>query len=374
MTRRRCTIQWVIRQSPLAVGIVLILCSSCAGNPPRAGDQTASDPPSAQVEWDLPGLPSGNVATYSHIDAHYTESVLAAAPPRDSLPVKEGPAPRPTNRPARATDRVVEVAPVAPSADADVHTADLAPTGSAAKPQRRPWKYELERWVGRYEDLRTRTWGTFFIRRDGRDSQWCSGTVVAARNKSLIWTAAHCLYEPVKKTWYNENVLFVPGYHEGNKPYGLWKVSRMHVPDEWTELVNGEPNWSYDFGAVVVEPRDGKYIQDVVGAQGIVFNGRRGHTYRTGGYPVEHPYTGEWLFTCEARFGGVDPKLSPATTGIGCDMTGGASGGGWIVGGASVATMGWVISVNSYAYADKPEMYGPYHGEAALLFYRRVSR
>ena len=54
---------------------------------------------------------------------------------------------------------------------------------------------------------------------------------------------------------------------------------------------------------------------------------------------------------------------------IGCDMTGGASGGGWVVGNA-------VHSVVSYGYGDQPNViYGPYQStEARALFDAAAAR
>ena len=95
------------------------------------------------------------------------------------------------------------------------------------------------------------------------------------------------------------------------------------------------------------------------------------------GYPVNRPFNGGSLFTCTARFGGVDVTAgSPPATGIGCDMTGGSSGGGWLIGlgRGGLKGAGWVFSVNSYGYGNDPEMYGPYHGKDALAFYRRWSQ
>ena len=52
---------------------------------------------------------------------------------------------------------------------------------------------------------------------------------------------------------------------------------------------------------------------------------------------------------------------------IGCDMTGGSSGGGWLVGNN-------VYSVNSYGYLTEPNvMYGPYQGAAAQSLYSSAS-
>jgi hypothetical protein len=53
--------------------------------------------------------------------------------------------------------------------------------------------------------------------------------------------------------------------------------------------------------------------------------------------------------------------------GIGCDMTGGSSGGGWIVGGT-------LYSENSYGYDNQPNvMYGPYLESVAQSVYHAAA-
>jgi V8-like Glu-specific endopeptidase len=221
------------------------------------------------------------------------------------------------------------------------------------------------------------TSGTFFIRLQGQIVQWCSGTVVASASKSLVWTAAHCFYDPKTRTWFDTDVVFVPGYNKGNRPFGAWRARLLAVHPRWLNMSGESERWSHDVAAVVLEPREGQFVQDVVGAQGIWFNLGRGQRYVSNGYPVDPPFNGDSLFTCRARFGGVDRTAgTPASTGIGCDMTGGSSGGSWLIGlGQGPARgLGWVFSVNSYGYGNTPEMYGPYHGKDALAFYRRMSQ
>jgi hypothetical protein len=58
---------------------------------------------------------------------------------------------------------------------------------------------------------------------------------------------------------------------------------------------------------------------------------------------------------------------------IGCDMTGGSSGGGWVIEDASGNA--FVNSVNSYKYISPSEplaMYGPYHGDGTANLYNAV--
>ena len=70
--------------------------------------------------------------------------------------------------------------------------------------------------------------------------------------------------------------------------------------------------------------------------------------------------------------GGNDRSASPPTIAIGCDMTGGSSGGGWIVN--MKDGLGTLVSVNSYGYFSQPDaMYGPYQGNAAERLYDQAS-
>ena len=69
------------------------------------------------------------------------------------------------------------------------------------------------------------------------------------------------------------------------------------------------------------------------------------------------------------RLGAAEQRhaANPPTLGIGCDMTGGSSGGGWIVGSN-------VVTVNSYGYDDQPDvMYGPYQGTRRAIALHRGS-
>jgi hypothetical protein len=124
-------------------------------------------------------------------------------------------------------------------------------------------------------------------------------------------------------------------------------------------------NLSFDVGAAVVSTNaSGQALTDVTGGgRGIEFNYAREQTYQSFGYPAGPPFNGQRLWTCTSGYLGPDPLTSPQTMSIGCDMTGGSSGGGWVVGSS-------VYSVNSYGYSDQPGvMYGPYQGpEAQSLF------
>jgi hypothetical protein len=112
-----------------------------------------------------------------------------------------------------------------------------------------------------------------------------------------------------------------------------------------------------------VNTSGGQTLTDTVGSRAAGFNQPAEQHYLSHGYPAAPPFTGGRMFICESDLGVRDTSANPPTMGIGCDMTGGSSGGGWVVGNT-------VLSVNSYGYLNQPNvMYGPYQGSVAQQLY-----
>ena len=176
----------------------------------------------------------------------------------------------------------------------------------------------------------------------------CSGTALLSGNKSVVWTAGHCVNEGPGA--FATNWQFVPAYKDGSAPLGAYVAENLFTTSAW----GNSGDFSYDLGAAVVAPAGGTALTDRVGGRGIAFNSARSQTYQSYGYPAAPPFDGERLWRCTSPLQTSDTGANPATLGIGCDMTGGSSGGGWIVGSN-------VVSVNSYGYDNQPDvMYGPY--------------
>jgi hypothetical protein len=202
----------------------------------------------------------------------------------------------------------------------------------------------------------------------------CSGTAVSSPNHSLVWTAGHCVFDPgVLGSGFATNWEFVPGYNNGRKPFGEWPASHLATTRQWkgTNLLGGGDT-AFDFGAATVAPRGGKLLQNRIGARRIAFNQPRNQVYTAFGYPAESPpreVNGEHLFRCRSPYRGADPSLGPpAPMRISCDMTAGASGGGWVTWRDG---RGYISSVTSYGYSnDSAHFYGPYQGNAALALHR----
>ena len=189
----------------------------------------------------------------------------------------------------------------------------------------------------------------------------CSGTALLSGNKSVVWTAGHCVNQGPGA--FATNWSFVPGYKDGSSPLGQYAARQLLTTTPWRTA----GDFGYDLGAAVVSPVNGRSLTDATGGEGIAFNYSRTQQYQSHGYPAASPFTGQRLWVCDAPWGTDDTSATPATMGIGCDMTGGSSGGGWIVGSN-------LYSVNSYGYTNQRNvMYGPYQGSVAQSLYNQAA-
>jgi hypothetical protein len=203
----------------------------------------------------------------------------------------------------------------------------------------------------------------------------CSGTAVRSPSHTLVFTAGHCVFDSQFGGGAATNWIFVPGFDEGRRPFGNWTARRLYTTAGWQDSADAR----FDAGAAVLaRDREGRGVQDVVGARGIAFNQPRDQVYTAFGYPAESPFNGGRLYSCTSAYMGDDTTFgSPRPMRIRCDMTAGASGGGWVAG------EGIVASLTSYAYEcvgvilpcgnpEKGNLFGPYFGGAIQDLYRRA--
>ena len=111
-------------------------------------------------------------------------------------------------------------------------------------------------------------------------NHFCTASVVASPGRDLLMTAAHCI-SGGKGGGYNQDIVFIPGYQDGAAPYGVWTPAKLLVDPHWAS--SSDPD--YDVGFVVLQPNDGKNIEDVLGANRIGFNAGYSHLVRVTGYP-----------------------------------------------------------------------------------------
>jgi len=195
----------------------------------------------------------------------------------------------------------------------------------------------------------------------------CSATTVNSRNRNVVWTAGHCVFDSESAAFVS-NWIFVPAYKDGVAPFGEWPARRLATTPGWQDSAN----LRYDLGAAVVAKNTaGQRLQAVVGARGIGFDQPRDQLFSIYGYPAVAPpveFTGEREFRCISSLAGIDRPVGsgPATTKVDCDMRSGASGGGWIVGTT-------LLSVTSYSYpTESARLYGPQMSTGAKELYKSV--
>lgn len=111
----------------------------------------------------------------------------------------------------------------------------------------------------------TPTVGALFTTTSGGDlgSHFCTASVVASPQKDLAVTAAHCMQSVA-----GQRIDFVPGYHDGSAPYGIWPVTRVVVDQAWSASASIDD----DVAFLVINPaRRGVTLQDVTGAERLGF-------------------------------------------------------------------------------------------------------
>ncbi|MFJ2741789.1 trypsin-like serine peptidase [Streptomyces sp. NPDC087440] len=208
-----------------------------------------------------------------------------------------------------------------------------------------------------------KTSGRVFFTYQGRTAS-CSGNSVTSQNKSTVVTAGHCV--KLDGAWHT-NWVFVPAYNDGATPYGTWTAAKTSATDQWA----ASEDMNYDVGLAVVNPLNGQKLSDVVGAQGIQFNGGYNKPMYAFGFPAAAPYDGKRLIYCSGNT--TKDFLLTKDHSLACDMTGGSSGGPWFNSFNESTGTGLQASVNSFGYTFLPgRMYGPYFGNEVKAAYDKA--
>ncbi|MFJ9820623.1 trypsin-like serine peptidase [Streptomyces sp. NPDC101151] len=227
----------------------------------------------------------------------------------------------------------------------------------------------------------------------------CSATVVedpAHPGKSnLIWTAGHCVHAGKKGGWYR-NIAFVPSYNNAGKsadqmqnatreeiaPYGVWWADAAKTSQQWIDQggQTGGNGASYDFAVIHVTPEQGnagKSLEETVGgALPVNFDAPavpKVQNITATGYPAAPPYDGQLAYQCQDKPGRLSiNKSDPTMYRIGCTMTGGSSGGGWVETGSDGKPA--LVSNTSIGPVTSGWLAGPRLGDVAKGVYDSVSK
>jgi len=251
-----------------------------------------------------------------------------------------------------------------------------------------PWnfsRYRLFPETPRDPDIMYRTFpyrltGKLFFVIPGEGTFVCSASSVNSENHSLVWTAGHCVATPLEggRFVFHTNFLFVPGYRGQAScaltPFGCWTAKDVNTLIGWAVLGLFE----YDHGAIVANlggnglPRK---VGDRIGWLGFTANIPQDQHWHVHGYPQAAPFDGNHHEICTAQLAGTDLPtggfFDPETSGIGCDQTGGTSGGAWVI---NFSGLGGPTNLlngnNSYRYGGGPpnslRLYGPYFSDGAI--------
>ncbi|WP_199566381.1 trypsin-like serine peptidase [Streptomyces corynorhini] len=235
---------------------------------------------------------------------------------------------------------------------------------------------------------------------DGPDgSMVCSATVVedpAHPGKSnMVWTAGHCVHAGKSGGWYR-NLAFVPAYNdqalatadlenaskEQIAPHGVWWADWAQTSAQWIAQGSstGGLGAPYDFAVIHVTPEKGgtgKSLEETVGsALPVDFDApatAQLSDVRATGYPAAPPFDGQKLFQCQDSPGRLSLNADdPTMYRIGCTMTGGSSGGGWVATGRDGEPA--LISNTSIGPVTAGWLAGPRLGDAAKGVYNGVSK
>ncbi|WP_055698330.1 MULTISPECIES: trypsin-like serine peptidase [Streptomyces] len=248
-----------------------------------------------------------------------------------------------------------------------------------------------------YHDQAAESGKLFFDSPEG--SMVCSATVVkdpAHPGKSnMVWTAGHCVHAGAKGGWYR-NMVFVPSYNNSGKsaaelqnapkeevaPYGVWWGDWAQTSDQWIEQggPTGGAGAPYDFAVIHVKPEkgsEGKSLEETVGsALPVDFNAPavpKIAKMTATGYPAAPPYDGQKLFQCADKPGRLSlTKPDPTMYRVGCTMTGGSSGGGWVAAGQDGKPA--LVSNTSIGPVTAGWLAGPRLGKEAKGIYTAVSK
>lgn len=262
-------------------------------------------------------------------------------------------------------------------------------TGAFSNPAKRPvgnesWQVLGASWTNGGE-VSQNTGRVYF--QMGSTLYYCSASVVddAVEDRSIILTAAHCVYDESTGTGFASMWMFVPDYDANPVAMsgsfceattrGCWTANKFIVPNSFATAGGfNSTATKHDFAFAIVENggKGNTQLDTEVDSQPISFSSQPNQTKSwLFGYPAARKYKGDDLTYCLGPLT-RDVVTEEATYRVACDMTGGASGGPWmkdfITDGPGTGT-GTVFSINSYGYSGVKAMFGPiFSSETAAMF------
>ena len=204
--------------------------------------------------------------------------------------------------------------------------------------------------------------GKLFFNGYASDNTYCTASVLSTPSKSVVITAAHCVYN-AEEGWVKDAV-FVPDYDRTQAdpdPVGVWTVRSIRTFNSWRA---DQTDYSSDVAYVTLNNGGdaNKPVADVVGGYGLAWGGS--HVFRATifGYPTNKtsPDGSSTVHSCVRTTEQSEGKLKVE----GCDFGMGASGGPWLYRYNESTGLGYVRSVTSLWRPLDGVNRGPYFTEA----------
>jgi len=187
--------------------------------------------------------------------------------------------------------------------------------------------------------------------------------VVDSPGQNLIVTAAHCVYDPGSGA--RTDLVFVPGYRDGDTPDGVWPLTAVTVDPSWQG--GGDPDMDVAFATV--EAQGGRQVQQALGANRL----GTGKGYRLPVKVTGYPSSGDAPITCAD----LTSRQSATQLRIDCPTTpGGTSGSPWITDLDPNTHTGTVVGViGGYQEGgNTPDTsYSSYFGDQVRSLYQRAT-
>ncbi len=115
---------------------------------------------------------------------------------------------------------------------------------------------------------------------DASGDHFCTASVVSSPGRDMLITAAHCIHGG-KGSGYRSDIVFIPGYRDGQEPFGVWTPATLLVAPQWAD--SSDPD--FDVGFVVLQPNDGRNIEQVLGANRLMTDTGYRYLVHVTGYP-----------------------------------------------------------------------------------------
>jgi V8-like Glu-specific endopeptidase len=108
-------------------------------------------------------------------------------------------------------------------------------------------------------------------------SHFCSASVVNSPSGDLVLTAAHCVSGHLPSP-----IVFVPGYANGQAPFGIWAVTKVIVDEHWQSSADPDDDFAF---LIVQRAGSSASVQSLTGAESVGIDEPAGEPVTVVGYP-----------------------------------------------------------------------------------------